>query len=438
MKYSLQILSLTLLLACGSDKNFKSSAGGTYTITSEGTPFIYELDQSDCTFDDLTRNPRIDFYADGIFNKGRINNLKSQSLDHSIMMGGEYEINIGRISTLRTIDTGTPFEYCINKTALKDSSFFQNAALSVLYPLRDFEDKYHSLIRNLDIPKVKIQILPKYTHIKTTKVKRDQVTETKYLINNAMYLGARDTLIFLPQGSYEDSFIPFGGVPLWKSPAVVMHEYAHHLFNHIVIENNRMNNLGDSGLCMDNRDLLSAVASSGNQERLIVSKDDALVAVNEGFADVFAFYASGKKTFFKDMGCMENTRDVESGRFFSQTEKVLSERVVKKFLDTSSDYSLPCSVGENFQDPHMVGAIIAHGVYKTLESTNFTDYYKLKIIIDWARNLKTIYMQSSGPDELINNSVKAFFEMVTKYSSNSIDQCEAAKSVFPNLDLNCP
>lgn len=427
---------MSLLMACGVKKE-SAAGGGAYTVTSEGTPFTYELSQNICTFEELTMNPKVPYFANGVFNVGQIKDLRGKSLDESVILGGEYKIKIGRVSTLESINTGTPFEYCISKLALIDGSLYKNAALSVLYPLRDFENKYKSLIKHLDIPKVKIQILPKYSRIETKQVKRDKVTTTKYLINNAMYLGSKDTLIFLPQGNYKNYSIPFGGVPLWKSPAVVMHEYGHHLFKHLVIQNNDMNSLGDTGLCMDTRDLSIVTATNIKSERAEVTKEDMLVALNEGFADIFAFYASGKKTFFKKMGCMEDSRDVQKSLFFSKSQKVLSETILNNFLDNKVNASVSCTTGVNYQDPHMLGAIIAHGLYKTLESTNLSGHSKLEIILSWARELRSAYINSNSPQDLLKTSIEAFFDKATKYLPSSEKYCEITTSVFPIVDMNC-
>ena len=437
MKYGLFLIFISFCLSCGN--KHKGDPTGSYTVTSEGTPYVYKMSSRECTFDYVSKNPSTTSFYSGVYNDVILSNLSKRTIDESITLGGEYEINIGRVSTLETLKNPFKFNYCIDKAVIKKRLYFENAAISVLYPIREFNKKYDSLVWHLDIPDIKIQILPKYSRIKTTKVKRKKIRNKSYLINNAMYFGSKDTLIFLPQGSHKNTRLPFGGVPLWKSPAVVMHEYAHHVFRHLVVKNNKsIRGFGDTGLCMDNRELTSTTqATTARTIRDERTKEDALEAVNEGFADLFAYYSAGEKTFFKEMGCMEKTRDIQSELFLSQEKKSFSKSALTEFLDINKNASRGCDISVDHQDPHMVGAIMAHGFYKLLESTGMTPYYKLQVILLWLRDVRAIYDESSNPEELFKLSIESFYSRVNDFTGKLKLNCNGYKETFSFTDINC-
>jgi len=429
------MVSLTLV-GCG--KKDLGEDTGSYTVTSEGTPFKYKSSDNECSFDELSLSPIATSFHSGVYNGSILSDLSKKTLDKSVTFGGEYEINIARVSTLETLKNPDPFKYCVDKSVIEDTSTYENAALSILQPIREFDKKFGALLWPLKIPKVNIQVLPKYSRIKHTKIKRRKVLNKSYLINNAMYFGAKDTLIFLPQGSRKQYQLPFGGVPLWKSPAVVMHEYAHHVFKHIVIQNNSaIKHFGDSGLCMDSRDLVSA----SNEEKVVNrserTKEDALEAINEGFADLFAFYAAGEKPFFKKMGCMEKTRDLQSEVFISNQQKIFSTDALDSFLNTVMTQKRFCGSSVDFQDPHMVGAVIAHGFYKVLESTKMAPYYKLQVVLLWARDLRSKYDEAKDPEELFKFAVESFYERVDTFTGSFEMDCTSYKSIFSFADIKC-
>ena len=437
MKFLVITISCILMLACGKDSR-KGSTSGSYTISSEGQPFSYVMTAQDCNSDFATTEAQIDIFENGDYVTRRIPNLPNKKLDESITLGGEFEINIGRVTSLFQKKDPTSFNYCVSEETSKNDKSFENAALSVLYPIRKFSEEFKSLLWHLDIPKVNIQVLPKYSRIVTTKEKRKTVTRKSYLINNAMYFGSQDTLIFLPQGKRDGFKVPFGNVPLWKSPAVVMHEYGHHLFKHVVIKgNDNMVGHGDTELCLDTRDFNTVEDSNEARFRPIVTKEDALGAINEGFADLFAFYSAGEKTFFENMGCMEKTRDLQSDRFLSLRKKILNKSVLEEFVGQPNKVQLSCDLSVNFQDPHMIGAIIAHGFYKLLESSRLSSYYKLQATLLWLQDLRSLYNISSGPEDLIKKSTESFFEKIDDYTGNTKLNCEEYNRVFPIINLNC-
>lgn len=441
MKFLLLVPIFTSLLGCGPKGLFgdDSNDESAYTITSEGTPLIYELSANKCTYDFASRNPKVTPFYSGKYNNSLLSRLSSKSLDSRVTLGGEYQVNIGRVSTLEMLTAPKNFKYCIDKSVIDNESSYENAAINILYPLRNFEKRFGAILWKMKIPKINIQVLPVYTQVKTSKVKKQKIRNRSHIINNAMYFGAKDTLIFLPQGKSEGKAIPFDNVPLWKSPAVVMHEYAHHVFNHVVIKNNSsIVGHGDSGLCMDTREFTGINKREKDAgERRARTKEDTIEAINEGFADLFAYYGAGEKRFFEKMGCMERTRDIQSNLFLSYERKVLSTSVLNTFLDEKKVTSEYCELKINFQDPHMIGAILAHGFFKLLESTNLTSYYKLQAITDWTKGLRDIYDNSSNPEELLKKSIESFYKTVDKNTGRLWLNCSSYKSSFTFTHIDC-
>jgi hypothetical protein len=98
-----------------------------------------------------------------------------------------------------------------------------------------------------------------------------------------------------------------------------------------------------------------------------------LTAVNEGIADLYAYYATGSKPAqLHGLPCFAATRDVDSAVFASGRQKVLDSEVLDT-LSAGNEVALQpdedCR-NEHFDDPHATGAIIAHALERLIAGSD--------------------------------------------------------------------
>ena len=200
--------------------------------------------------------------------------------------------------------------------AVYDKFSYESAALKVSNILNKVQIKSGNFIQN--IPKISVKIAPKYEFIHVFKESQRKVYRIKqYLINNAVYAVGEDELIFFPQGIDSDGNIPFDGRPLWEIPMVAAHEYGHHIFSTLFPGYLEIIKGSNTHLCFNNNEMHidSNKVVFVSQSRQ-VTKTQALTAINEAFADMFAKYTLDDELFsLKGLNCFEKTRDITSAIF---------------------------------------------------------------------------------------------------------------------------
>ena len=137
------------------------------------------------------------------------------------------------------------------------------------------------------------------------------------------------------------------------------------------------------------------------------------------------------------MGCMEKTRDLQSESFISNEKKVFSNEVLNSFLATKTTRKQFCGSGVDYQDPHMLGAILAHGFHKLLETTRMAPYYKLQAVILWAKDLRNNYDQAENSEELFKLAVESFYERIDSFTGSFEMDCKSYQETFSFADMKC-
>ncbi len=439
MNNSLKLLFLLSLVGCGAQS--QNMLGADQILEeSEGFPDSYVMASNSCNKSERLLRPKTKLFSNGNYFETTIDDIDNRFLEKSVVLGGEFEINMERERKFRLTKVNpNRFDYCIEEDFL-DEKTFEDATVSILSPLRSFARKYSYLISSYKIPKIKIEVLPRYSNISRKKSGRKKIKLKSYLVNNAMYIGDLNTLVFLPQGENKYGHIPFREVPLWKSPTVVMHEYGHHFFSHITLSSigNTTLKRSHTSLCMDNTHAGFQTTETSGYKRDTPTKGETLLALNEAFADLFSFYSVGAdKQFYKKMDCMENTRDVQKSFFYSGRDKVLSGQAISNFLSRDKNPNQSCDVAVNYQDPHIIGAIFAHSFDEAMSGLGLHSSRKLRIILNWAKNLKQDYEAAKKPEELLEKAAKSFYHKMILYRGFNKTKCQAFKQNFPTVDITC-
>ena len=384
----------------------RSSATASLPMTkllSMGTKKLYIL--RDYNYSDIFSNTELggtlsDYFENGVY----IESLEgSQSLDNCFLQEESYE-----------------------------EDTYEDAAISILVPIREFKEKYSNILNGLSLRELTLKVAPL------------EPQGEGYLVNNAYYSGRKLEIVFLPQGSVDGSEVPFGGVPLWKFPMVSLHEYGHHIFRELVYTDADKDiapddSFHDNKLCFDNSMVdeehnITSTKSSG-----VITKMTSLTAINEGFADLLAYYGYAPSRKIINMGCMTKSRDVEYGIFYNGDKKTLNKKNLKSFLNPTEMKVGACNVDTNYQDVHIIGAIYARAWYDVLSTLSLTDSKKIRILIFWLKNLNSSNHSISQPTELLAAGVEEMWDsLVQNGYGQRLDKCSVYKNYFPVLSpLEC-
>ena len=276
--------------------------------------------------------------------------------------------------------------------------------------------------------------------------------KTSVTVDNLAYapdFRGMPTFVIYPKGAKSVREGRWVNVNFWEVPWAIAHEFGHHVFlNHSGVSGNT------SGVFKDLPLYRSGLGIVAGEERQITN-DDLLVAVNEGFADMFAYYTlGGDPGVTSALDCFQNSRDTGSATFADGTEKILSVDVLSAFTANRTLSSPSTCQSPSFQEVHTIGAIIAYGVDQvfqaslpTTQSLN-TEREKGRMLLIWAQKIGRVY-STLGADNSggKNNLSKLILEAMKSAAPNgtmSNAGCQAVRKHFPAFattwfrgDLTC-
>jgi hypothetical protein len=426
-----------VLLSCAVELPEETS----YTETSTGEPNDYVYLNNSCEEiinEELDKTPSVKLFINGIYQTVKMEKVENEHVIKNLLLGGKITDGTRRRGKLVIDQRPQTFKYCFDHEMLKENHF-EDAALSILDPINKFENRYKVLLTENKISKVTIRALPLYTRVKSkTRGNKKEINRAK-LINNAFYSPQRGEITFLPQGTNEIGFVPFGGIPLWKQPMVALHEYGHHFFRSI---------LGGSivkdkhELCIDNRSTLDLVSGNRHRDNLVstyrkVNKEKVISALNEGFADIFSYYSNVDNKNLKNFGCMEKSRDVESQTFIQGDTKRLTREAIDLFMSTEKHKVSACILETNYQSVHMIGAIYAFAINNVLKETEASNLQKLRLILKWIETIKHLHKISKTPEELLDMATTSFYRLFQAEFPDKKDLCQMFFVSFPEANYSC-
>ena len=260
------------------------------------------------------------------------------------------------------------------------------------------------------------------------------------------YIGAPAFLIF-PKGATSQKLGVWKNLNLWEAPWTLAHEFGHHVLkthtNVSGFSSLRQRSFdGFSGLDgliklpSENNDVQVERTAAGDR---IVGRDLIWDGMNEGFADLFAFYVRGAQPGQSSgIDCFAKNRDIESPVFVNGAAKSLTASNMTTFVSTSkidtnnSDCSYP-----DMQDIHIIGAIMAHGVNDILSrrtgDTGNAAAVKARaeLVLRWTSRLAGIAKQSSFK---LQELILPALEMASDNGNLNTAQCATLRRVFPAFE----
>jgi hypothetical protein len=229
---------------------------------------------------------------------------------------------------------------------------------------------------------------------------------------------------------------------LWESPWGIAHEFGHHVLrthsgksgfdtNSLedadALDEQRFDHVPDGDARIPGVDLTASVRAVGAK--------DHWQAVNEGFADLFAFYSLDQQPqLAKNIPCMDISRDVLSAKFASGRAKSLDSVALGLYASPEAFPSDNCTE-PNFQAPHSVGAVVAYGVNRLFQGSVLVSRggskNAAKLLLDWADRLRDI--ANLGPEAItLSELVRLAVEVAAEPGNHlTATQCGVVRDVFP-------
>lgn len=300
------------------------------------------------------------------------------------------------------------------------------------------------------LSQVRLFILPKVVEV-------DANATESIMSDNAAYVGGEKAVLMYPKGRIGAKLWP--NVNLWESSFVVAHEGAHHIFQEYFFNTIRPNGALASLVHkhppvlkkLKESDYFPSPTQREAQDSHGVDANEVIGAVNEGFADLYAYYAVRENSAsIGEMACFTKGRDVASPFFRTGEKKELSANGLNTFLSPVAidpyvpSQTYPCDVLD-FQDIHHLGAIIVHGLDRVfadsarVKSASDKTKEKAKLATEWVDAMaKRTLAEASRSSQLPYPGV--FLQMMVEEGvrRGSVDgktltatQCAAVKDVFP-------
>ncbi|MBT3980460.1 MAG: hypothetical protein HOE90_03855 [Bacteriovoracaceae bacterium] len=468
----LKLLPLCLLVSCGGGggggDGAPSAGQKAFTSKQYGRPIMLAFQDPSCQKGKALEVGTLGNYNLSYIKEGRAyngvhslssfssnQNLKSEAVKNII--GGmhfSFTHQNGR-SEYNSISKGQGIKICDTHYS---SGYLEMATLTTLMSIDKAYSFHKSLSGSKNLKAIDLLMYPTIVDIYyfEDEKKVEKIVSTN--VDNAYYFKGSSEIAILPQGrnSYNKGASGFlSGHAIWEIPFVAAHEYGHHVFSSYYQTNNK-NLYNQLRKANDQHkmevvykevhpEILRKLASSKSQRyedgKLLygddrqeayrkVKKINAVKALNEGFADLFAYYSLGKEMAnLKDINCFKNSRDVFVDSFSSSLKKELSSWFEYNYFSTyvverPKDCNTPY-----VQDSHAMGAIMAFGVDKLFSTVSSLGTKKGQLLIKWLKSMDKIYEKDLAPKTLLKTSILAAFEIVEEDQGSPInhEQCLAMK-----------
>lgn len=318
---------------------------------------------------------------------------------------------------------------------------YEGAALAVLRSIDQSFNTFINVFPELDLPGLKLKIAPvEEMTLQLLKGPRDKTQILRYNVDNAFYSPGQSEVTFLPQGQLRKSQ---GRKPLWEVPMVAAHEFGHHIFHHIVMKNATANDksiLESHDHCfLDKQQYEQAMEKSLFVRDRDNSYKFSLRSINEGFADLVAFYAFKKsESSLEGLECFEKTREVEVLQTNNGQNKVFDENA-RGVMDSAKVIKRARSSCEDidYQGVHSVGSVVAYQVNQLFDKVSSDKIKKAHFLIQWAKELKvhTETIKKVPPSQGIFLALELAYATALKLENESLEgRCESLRKAFPSSE----
>lgn len=423
-------LFLVFLLSCGeqqtSSRMTSSSQSPIYQNSNEGIPVLLSKQSSNCqtafdqdyAFDlnlvlsgqEKSVHKNFNNYFVGYNLADHKSEIISRTFYGQVLRYWELPNNRIRIEdkNIPTLVTACP------EIKNYDRDSVESAALNVNYYIQQANHKIKTILPQISLPPVAINISPSFQKI-TQSSGRTRILKTQ--TDNAMYDSETNEIIFLPQS--EDAQKLIGHHRLWEIPGVIVHEYAHHLFSTITtsgIPLNKSNTIFTRG-CFHSHNM-----DNGVQQVSTFSHDIsfAVDSLNEGFADLMAFYILAREEQgFLGLGDHGEARNIYNENYGHGFKKIFFPGLIS-YTD----------------DPHLPGAFFAYQAEKILQHLGASNEQKINILVHWVSLMSDRFldMQDQTANDYLENALVEFIKFaLTSFNQNTPQKiCQLLRQSYLN------
>jgi hypothetical protein len=354
---------------------------------------------------------------------------------------GDYSsLNLGE---KKKVSEGEFLEICPGQDTFKRKTY-EAAGLSISNSITKTYNKVKSIFPDLELAPLDLSVAPEHkTLIKYKGGTDHRSQELRYETDNAYYSPTEKRIVFLPQ-SEEHIKDSISDVAYWELPMVASHEYGHHLFQ-TLFKDKIFGKISDfpplpaHTNCFETNvdynksgSVLSSVSSATETRNNTASF--ATGSLNEGFADLVAFYSlDNKETSYKGVDCFAKNREVKSDSFMDGTSKDFGSKAQRLIKKEEADRPDSKCETPNFQEIHNIGAMFAHQADKLLSKTLSTKREKLKVILNWAKSLANEHSglkEMNAIDYLYHSIELVHLEALKEKSHAAEGSCDVMDEVF--------
>ncbi len=381
------------------------------------------------------RSPRKNIVRSAVYQYENESTYNFVSIGDNEIELASYEENI--------INRGNSIDVCPDEVYQHNT--VESAGLNTHYFINQTFQKVQSLIPEIKIGPIDLRISPS---LKISYILADQKKvppHIMYLTDNAFYDPFNRTISFLPHSKEAQK----AGMDFvfWEVPMVASHEYGHHIFASIFHD---LPEDGDS-LCFNTRvEGISNIHVPGRQkEKQVVSNElrfvtinDVLSGLNEGFADLIAYYSlSDFERSLHGLKCLQVSRDVGSDTFINGAKKFFGPDALNSFfsITETENESLSSCESINYQDSHTLGAIFAHSVETYLNILGASKEQKLKVTLEWLKKMDQDYASnvSQTPQDFLETSFITLLRIAPRTLGKIFDvnHCDEVEEIYPRISL---
>lgn len=378
--------------------------------------------------------------------------ISRETVEFSVINGG-YEIALCRDSAVVPSDS------------LEGAAIHMKAAAESAYT------HYQTVKSNSSLPlpvlgPVDLNAVMKIKMVERKISKDGKATEkTVYRTDNASFSGGETpTLVSYPLSETAKKYNIFGGTPLWNVSGVFQHEFGHYIFGSIMQSGSAdafasyfdyVKKNPDLHLFHQPRaDLAKTISRPDLRtpfEGFIATQDFFLGSLNEGFADLWAYYTLEQKPEIFDILCFTKNRTVGSALFYNGQSKSWDTTTWDSIFSADLDeidqrqYPTPLAACSDpiFVDVHIVGAAMAHtadavftAAAKASGNTSAITSSRLKaeMALTWLQKLKgSDEFQDLGSKASLSRILNTAVGTAIQYlkGADRTELCATVKTKFP-------
>lgn len=301
------------------------------------------------------------------------------------------------------------------------------SALASLSIARDFYDKISG--RSASLPEARLIVLPTIETVVSVESDGRLEQEKEIMTDNLAYapaFGNEPAFVVFPKGKASQERGLWTNINLWEMGWGMAHEFGHHVFRwHALIDDAEQQSflpIHSFDFSRDKHAVEIQRTQAGQSAKNIIG------ATNEAFADLFAYYTYGAAPGLANgIDCFAKSRDVDSPEFFNGERKQLTARVLAQFRG-----ELPAGAGSctkpSYDDIHIIGAIVAHGVARLMASKDDPDNNAARLLA-WA---EAIGARTQNNNISLRDFISDALRLVATGGTRlTAAQCQIVREVFP-------